>query len=211
MAERVEVHEPFADPAQQHAADMLGMYIFLASEIMLFGGLFAILFVCRLLHPQEIVAASKELHLWIGGINTAILLTSSLAVAIAVQMARRGSRRAVAVSLSAAAALGVGFLILKAIEYRLEYNDGLLPGFDTASKFASPATHLFMNIYLISTALHAVHLSIGILLLVGLVWKLLRRSLQVPKRASVIEVSGLYWHLVDVIWIFLYPALYLIR
>ncbi|MDY0884419.1 cytochrome c oxidase subunit 3 [Dongia soli] len=211
MAERVEVHEPFADPAQQHAADMLGMYIFLASEIMLFGGLFAVLFVCRILHPQEIAAASKELHLWIGGINTAILLTSSLAVAIAVQMARQGSRGAVIISIVTAAALGSGFLILKGIEYRLEYSDGLLPGFSTAAKFANPAAHLFMNIYLISTALHALHLSIGILLLAGLVWRLLRGSLPLPKRASVVEVSGLYWHLVDVIWIFLYPALYLVR
>ena len=93
MTDGVELHEPFHDAAQQRDADMLGMYVFLASEIMLFGGLFAVAFVLRLLHPHEVVAASKQLHVYIGAINTAILLTSSLFVALALQAARGGARR----------------------------------------------------------------------------------------------------------------------
>ena len=211
MDSRIEVSSPFQTAEQQRIADLLGMYIFLASEIMLFGGLFVVTFVCRFLHRAEIVAASKQLHLWIGAANTAILLTSSLFIALSVQAGRAGRRRLTIACLCAAVCLGLGFLALKAVEYRLEYDEGILPGFGERLVFATPSQHLFMNIYMIATSLHALHLLIGIGLVTGVAGMIGRGRLALPKQVMTLETTGLYWHLVDVIWIFLYPALYLIR
>ncbi|MGE0004285.1 MAG: cytochrome c oxidase subunit 3 [Parvibaculaceae bacterium] len=211
MTDRVELRAPFHDTAQQHAADMMGMYVCLATEIMLFGGLFAVILVARALHPEEIVAASRQMHVYIGALNTAVLLTSSLAVALAVKSARAARRRRAAGLLAGAALLGVIFLLLKAWEYSKEYADGLLPGLSDPPQFSGPVEHLFMNLYLVATGLHAVHVTIGILLLIGLAVRLALGALVLPGRAVVVEACGLYWHLVDVIWVFLYPALYLAR
>jgi cytochrome c oxidase subunit 3 len=210
MAERALPQEPFASLARQHDAGMLGMYVFLASELMLFGGLIVVILIYRLLHPQEIVAASHRLHIWIGAFNTLVLLTSSLAVAAAVEAARCGFGKRSARLLAGASVLGLAFLAAKAIEYRLEYGEGLLPGF-AASHFSGPVEQLFMNLYLVATGLHAVHLIVGIALMAGLAWRTGSGALPLPDRANVVQVSGLYWHLVDVIWIFLYPILYLAR
>jgi cytochrome c oxidase subunit III len=211
MADRVEVHDPFRDTTQQHAADMMGMYVFLGTEIMLFGGIFAVILWVRLVHPEEVVEASKRMHIFIGAINTAVLLTSSLAVAVAVVCARAAMGRRAALSLAGAALLGFAFLGLKALEYWKEYRDGLLPAVSEPQRFSGPIEHLFMNLYLVATGLHAVHVTIGIVLLAGLVVRLTRGSLEMPGRAVVVENCGLYWHLVDVIWVFIYPALYLAR
>jgi cytochrome c oxidase subunit 3 len=209
--DRIEVHESYVEARQQHDADMMGIYIFLATEIMLFGGLFAVAYVIRILHSDEYIAASKHLHIWFGTINTAILLTSSLAVALGVQAVRHGRDRRAAHGLLAAALLGIGFLAVKAMEYRAEYGEGLLPIPGAAMQFASPAEHQFMNLYLIATMLHAVHLTIGILLLAGLAACLLRPSWRGPNRVMAVTAVGIYWHFVDVVWVFLYPALYLAR
>jgi cytochrome c oxidase subunit 3 len=187
------------------------MYVFLGTEIMLFGGVFAAIFVARLLHPAEVVEASKRMHLFVGAINTAVLLTSSLAVALAVLSARAAMARRSAAFLVGAALLGLTFLGLKAFEYSEEYREGLLPIFSDTPRFSSPAEQLFMNLYLLATGLHAVHVTIGIALLAGLAVRLARNSLRLPNRTIVVETCGLYWHLVDVIWVFLYPALYLAR
>jgi cytochrome c oxidase subunit 3 len=190
---------------------MLGMHIFLASEVMLFGGLFAVAFALRLAHPDEYVAASRRLHLWIGAANTALLLTSSLAVAAAAVWAGEGRRRRTAASLAGAAALGLAFLAVKAVEYSLEAAEGLLPGFADPPRFDGPVERLFMDLYLVATGLHAVHLTVGIALLGTIAWRATRGSLALPRRAATVEAAGLYWHLVDVIWVFLYPVLYLAR
>jgi cytochrome c oxidase subunit III len=211
MTDRVEVHEPYRDAGQQYAADMMGMYVFLASEVMLFGGLFAVALVLRLLHPQEVVEASKHLHIWIGALNTAVLLTSSFFVALAVEAARTPARRRAWLFIAFAAVLGVTFLGLKAFEYREEMGEGLLPALSDAPRFAGPAHRLFMDLYLVATGLHAIHVTIGIVLLAGLAWRISSHRLALPRRTVVVEVCGLYWHLVDVIWVFLYPVLYLAR
>lgn len=211
MDSRIEVSSPFQTPDQQRAADLLGMFVFLASEIMLFGGLFVVTFVYRFLHRAEVVAASKQLHLWIGAANTAILLTSSLFIALSVQAGRAGRRRQTVACLCGAICLGLGFLALKAVEYRLEYTEGVLPGFGERLVFSTPSQHIFMNIYMIATSLHALHLLIGICLIGGVAGMVGRGKLALPKQAMTLESAGLYWHLVDIIWIFLYPALYLIR
>ncbi|TWB12428.1 cytochrome c oxidase subunit 3 [Nitrospirillum amazonense] len=202
-----------ADTAQarQRETTLMGMYLFLGSEIMLFGGLFAVALALRLMHPQEIVAASKHLHYGIGAANTVVLLTSSLAVALAVAAAEAGKIKGTVVGLQAGAGLGIGFLALKAVEYVSEYHERLLPALAPPEAFANPAAHLFMDLYLIATSLHAVHVTIGVGLLAGLALRVHHRSLALPRQATGVEVVGLYWHLVDVIWIFLYPVLYLVR
>ncbi|MCS0493986.1 cytochrome c oxidase subunit 3 [Ancylobacter sp. MQZ15Z-1] len=211
MSERIELHEPFSDAAQQHEAGMLGMYVFLGTEMMLFGGVFAVIFVTRALHPAEFVAASQKLHVFIGALNTGVLLTSSFAVALAVAFARAARARLAAGLLVAAAGLGLVFLGLKAFEYTLEIHEGLLPLFSRPANFSGPVEHLFMNLYLVATSLHAIHMTIGVVLLTGLAWRIARGGVPLPGRVALVENSGLYWHFVDVIWVFLYPALYLAR
>ena len=211
MADRTRTHEPFQEAPQQHEADMLGMYIFLASEIMLFGGIFAVAAAYRILHPQDVVEASKRLHVWIGALNTAVLLTSSLAVALAVHAARACKAGRAAALLACAGTLGLAFLCIKFVEYGKELSEGLLPGLSAPARFASPVHHLFMNLYLFATGLHAIHVTIGIVLLGTVALRVARGALRLPDRAVVVETAGLYWHLVDVIWVFLYPVLYLAR
>ena len=205
------MHEPFSTAAQQREADMLGMYLFLASEVLLFGGLFGAAVGYRILYPDAVVAASQRLHLWIGAANTVLLLTSSLLVALAVQAGERGMRRPAGFLLSGAAGLGLSFLALKAVEYGMEIREGLLPGLGGHHDFASPVEQLFMNLYLAATGLHALHMTVGIVLLCGLAIRIFRRSLPLPERAVTVEVCALYWHLVDIVWVFLYPVLYLAR
>jgi cytochrome c oxidase subunit 3 len=198
------VDQPYSTAPQQREAATMGMFVFLGSEIMLFGGLFAAALALRLAHSREIVEASKHLHVWIGAINTAVLLTSSALVALGVEAARARKARPAALLLAGAALLGVAFLGIKAYEYASEYAEGLLPG-------DGGPTRLFMDLYLISTGLHAVHVTVGVLLLAGVATALQRRWLGLPRRPIVVETAGLFWHLVDAIWVFLYPALYLIR
>lgn len=211
MTDRLQVHEPYVEARQQHAADMMGIYLFLATEMMLFGGLFAVAYVIRILHPADYIESSKHLHVWFGTINTAVLLTSSLAVALSVEAVHAGRDRRSAQYLLGAALLGIAFLAIKAAEYTTEYGEGLLPIPGAATHFASPVEHQFMNLYLIATMLHGVHLTIGILLLGGVAASLSRRSWRSPNRVMIVTVAGVYWHFVDVIWVFLYPALYLAR
>lgn len=211
MASRIELHQPFAEAEQQRQSDLLGMFIFLGTEVMLFGGLFAASMALRVLHEHDYVEASKRLHIWIGAINTAILLISSALVALAVHEAHRAMRRRVTMLLAGAAILGIAFLAMKALEYGKEYQEGLLPGLSNPTQFASPFEHLFMNLYFISTALHAFHVTVGIIVLAVIAILTWRRRSRPPGNIMPVEITGLYWHLVDIIWIFLYPVLYLAR
>lgn len=187
---------------RQRDTDRLGMLVFLASETMLFGALLSVALALQLRHPAEVAAASARLNLWLGGANTAILLTSSLVVAIGVTVKRR-----TAACFATAALLGAAFLAIKGIEYRDEWREGLMPGTTTAH-FATPAQALFMRLYMIATLLHALHLVIGIALLGFLAWRLRGKK---PPSPVMVSNAGLYWHLVDVVWVFLYPLLYLSR
>lgn len=211
MTDRIELHKPFVDAEQQRQADLLGMFVLLGTEVMLFGGLFAVAFALRIQHPHEYVASSRHLHIWIGAVNTAILLTSSLLVALAVHEAFRAMPRRAAMLLAGGAVLGVAFLVMKGVEYGKEYSEGLLPGLSHPAQFTGRVEHLFMNLYFIATTLHAFHVTIGIVVLAVIGIRLRRGSLPLPRRTIPIELAGLYWHLVDVIWIFLYPVLYLAR
>ena len=207
MSALPSLNPPFSGRQQQRDADTLAMHIFLATEMMLFGGLLLAILACRLLHPQSFIAASSRLDLVIGTANTGLLLTSSLFAALAVPAARDGKFRRCVAMLGAAALLGLGFLVLKGIEYHDDAVQGLLPRSAGMDGVAS----LFLSLYYISTALHALHVTIGI----GLFgWLTLTLGRQLSKRGdAAIRVANvaLYWHFVDVVWVFLFPALYLAR
>jgi cytochrome c oxidase subunit 3 len=205
------VEQVFPDRDQRRGADRLGMFVFLGSEIMLFGGIFALLAFDRIHHPGAAAVAAQHLKIWFGTANTAILLTSSLLVAVAALAAREGRAKTVALTLALAVALGVAFIGVKGVEYRLEYLEGLFPVIGPPSPLGDRPASLFIGLYFISTALHAVHVSVGIALLSWAAIGVARGRLRVPQRRTTIHLVGLYWHLVDVIWIFLYPLLYLAR
>jgi cytochrome c oxidase subunit 3 len=208
MAEAAPLHEPFPTLERQREAGQFGMFVFLATEVLLFGGIFVASLVLRVEHGAEYAAASREMHYWIGGINTAVLLTSSLLVALMVQAVRTGCARLAAWLTVGAIALGLVFIVLKFTEYALEYRDGLVPGLSGRALHGGPR-ELFMNLYFAGTGLHAVHVTIGLVLLGSLVWPL--GAARRDRTAGLAGNVALYWHLVDVVWIFLYPTLYLAR
>lgn len=212
MAARSEVLAThFADLEQQHGAAAFGMWIFLATELMFFGGLFTAYTVYRLRYPQAFDDASPRLSLNYAAANTVVLLTSSLTMALAVYFARTGQRGRLVGCLGATAALGTAFLIIKTFEYHGDYMDNLVPGlaFD-ANDWKDPGgVKLFLLLYFLMTGVHAVHLIVGIVLMIVLA-VLAGRGHYTPAHYSPIEAGGLYWHFVDAIWIFLLPLLYMV-
>lgn len=205
------LREQFAQPKQQQEADTLGMWVFLGTEIMLFGGLFMSILVYRVLYSKAVAEASKHLDMWLGGLNTAVLLTSSLTMALAVLAARAGHRGAAVASLAATGALGLFFLGIKGYEYYKEYNEGLMPGVGPPFPLDQTGTELFFNLYFVSTGLHAMHLTIAVGMIAVITVSVATGRTRLPQNHMTIEIAGLYWHLVDIVWIFLYPVLYLAR
>jgi cytochrome c oxidase subunit 3 len=200
----------FQSEAQQREAAELGMWVFLTTEIMLFGGVFLSILIYRVSYGSALRTASRHLDLWLGGANTAVLLTSSLTMVLAVVAAREHRPRPTAGWLLATAALGLIFLGIKGYEYFKEYHEGLMPGVGPPFPLPPAPNELFFNIYFAATGLHAFHLTCGIGAVGVFAWLIGRRRLPLPKRSTRVEVLGLYWHLVDIVWLFLYPALYLI-
>ncbi|GFM30704.1 cytochrome c oxidase subunit 3 [Novosphingobium sp. PY1] len=199
---------PFARIARQREADRLGMLIFLATEVMLFGGVFAGALTVRLLHPGEYVHASQQMHYWLGGINTAVLLTSSLLVALAVSAVRDGRARLSGWLLGGAIGFALAFLVIKFTEYAIEWNDGVVPVYSPAH-LAGSVHELVMTVYFIGTGLHALHVTVGTILLGTMIWPL--GAARSDTGATTVGNAALYWHFVDIVWIFLYPTLYLAR
>ncbi len=202
------LREPWEYFERQRDAGKFGIWVFLASEVLFFGALMLTYTVCRVDHPDAFAAAGRQTDIWYGTINTAILLTSSLTMAVASQAAAAGRdfRRLVTSCLASTASFGVAFLLLKAFEYKEDIDKHLLPG----AQFALHETgaQLFFGFYWLITGVHAVHLTIGIVLVTRLALLGYLDKFQLDKNPE-IEVTGLYWHLVDVIWIFLYPLIYL--
>jgi len=201
----------FNDAKQQHDSALLGMWAFLTTEVLFFGGLFAAYAVYRTLYFAGFVAASKHLNVPLGAVNTAILLTSSLTMALAVRAAQMKTRRPLVLLLVATAILGAVFLGVKAVEWRHDFHDGLIPGanfrFDAQYKSAA---QMFFFVYFMMTGLHAIHLIIGIAIVsLYAIW--CAREPNVGRKETQVEVVGLYWHFVDLMWVFLYPLLYLIQ
>jgi cytochrome c oxidase subunit 3 len=182
--------------------------VFLASEAMLFGAVVMGLLALRTWETAAFAATSERLLLWAGSANTAILLTSSLLVAVGVEARIADRDRVAAMLFAGAALLGLGFLGIKGFEYRTEYLEGLMPGVGPKQDFASAGARMFMDGYFVATGLHALHVLVGVALLGCASWRL--RGDRPPSRVAA-ENIGLYWHLVDIIWVFLFPILYLSR
>src|SRR3569623_1327895 len=180
--------------AQRKAADQIRMFVILASEVMRFGGLFAALAYGGIRHPGAAAETAQHLSLWLGTANTAVLLTSSLLVALGSVTARRGHHRAVAACLLGAAALGVAFIAIKGTEYREEYVKGVMPLFGPPSPLAGKPANLFIVLYFVSTLLHALHVTIGVLLLSWSGIGVGRQRLTLPRHATTVDLVGLYWH-----------------
>jgi cytochrome c oxidase subunit 3 len=200
----------FDSPAQQRESSTLGMWIFLVTEIMFFGGFFLVYLVYRAQYQEGFFAASHHLDITAGAINTAVLIASSLTMALAVWAAQVGRRKAIVGFLLLTMLLGGVFLGIKVYEYGHKFEDDLVPGPDF--HWEGPharAAEIFYSLYFGMTGLHAAHMVIGIGVLVVLLfpsWK----GRYGPAYNTPIECFGLYWHFVDIVWIFLFPLLYLI-
>jgi cytochrome c oxidase subunit 3 len=205
---------------QQHDTSTLGMWLFLATEIMFFGGLFGAYTVYRTLSPTAFALGSEHLNIWWGFVNTVVLIGSSLTMAMAVHSARVTPRH-VALWLGATILLGLLFLGIKAIEWTTDYHEGLVPALSWppraevtshwADRGVSPKkVEIFFVLYFCMTGLHALHMVVGFGVIAVVMYWAARGSYS-AEYYSPVEVTGLYWHFVDIIWIFLFPLLYLIR
>jgi len=237
------VEHQFEDRHQQKEASTLGMWTFLATEILFFGVLFVSYTIYRHQYPRAFRAGSLDLKWYLGGINTAVLLVSSFCMAMAVHAASLGSNSGVIRYLILTIAVAAVFLGIKATEYYLEYKEHLVPAlnfsttappedqlrsvagaFDRLDKWLDarlgtqesahaerPANeNLFMLFYFVMTAIHATHMIIGICVMFVLIW-MARRGKFSREYHNPVECFGLYWHFVDIVWVFLFPALYLLR
>lgn len=211
MSISAHIAEHFETPAQQWEAANLGMWVFLATEILFFAPLFLGYLYGRTHEPQAFAQASHHTNILLGTTNTAVLLTSSLTMALAVRAASAGAQRALRNLLIATTALGALFVGIKAWEWVMDWHEQLVPGlhFNYHGVFAH-GVEFFFFLYFIMTGLHAVHLSIGIVVILVLTKRAARGRYNAAYHTPV-EVAGLYWHFVDVIWIFLYPLLYLVE
>jgi cytochrome c oxidase subunit III len=210
MNEQALLHEQFTDLDQQQESATAGMWVFLASEIMFFGGLMLAFTVYRLNYAQAFDAASRHLNVVLGSINTAVLFTSGLTMALAEIANKMGAKRRAIILLLATGALGVLFLGIKAAEYHEDWTKGLFPG-STFVWTAPDQAHvqLFFVLYFIMTGFHALHLTVGIGL-IGVIALLTTTGWVNHQRYLPLDVAGIYWHFVDLVWIFLFPVLYLL-
>ena len=202
----------FDNLEQQREAGNIGMWVFLVQEVMFFGGLFLAYAIYRAKFPEAFAAASNHLDWKLGATNTVVLIVSSLTMALAVYFAQTGKRRAQVGFLFVTMLLGLTFLVIKAFEYAEKFKGNLFPGasFEWKEAAGDPnQVQMFYWIYFAMTGLHALHMIIGIGILAYLIffaWK----GRYTPEYHAPVEISGLYWHFVDIVWIFLFPLLYLL-
>ena len=199
------LREPWPDLRLQHEGVGLGMWVFLASEVLFFGGLFVTYAVYRSFNAEAFRIAGAHTEIVYGSINTMLLLTSSLTMTVALRAAAARLRQPTLICLYVTAALGVAFLIGKGFEYRGDLIKHLVPGPDFP--LSPAATQMFWGLYWVMTGIHAVHLSAGIAVVLTVVFLFARRI--VPVQASTMEGLALYWHFVDAVWLVLFPLLYL--
>jgi len=210
-------HDPtvahqFDDKAQQTEAVTLGMWAFLAQEVLFFGAVFTGYTVYRSYYPDSFIAGSHHLDIKLGGFNTAVLIASSLTMALAVHAAQNTKRIRLVFFLLATLFLGFVFLGVKVIEYGDKFHHHLIPGlgFLWAEPHGDPKhVQIFYSFYFAMTGMHALHMIIGAAILLPLIWMAIRGRFSAAYYAP-IEMFGLYWHFVDIVWIFLFPLLYLL-
>jgi cytochrome c oxidase subunit 3 len=220
-----EEHHPellhhFADAQQQRDSASLGMWVFLATEVMFFGGLFCAYLVYRRWYFGDFGAASKSIDATLGATNTAVLICSSLTVVLAVWAAQTARRTLLLVMLAITMLLGCVFLGIKAVEYEDKFEEHHVPGASFSfehvpipghpDQYANPKhAQIFFSLYFVMTGLHALHMIIGLGIFSWLLWMAWKDRFT-PEWHTPVEIGGLYWHFVDIVWIYLFPLLYLI-
>lgn len=204
------VQQQFDDASQQKEAAMLGMWAFIATEVLFFGVLFAAYVVCRWRFPLAFVEGSAHTDFAMGTAETAILLTSGCLAAIALRQIQLDRARQSAMLLMITSALGVAFLVLHGMEYHDEFEEGLIPGIRyTQTGPDARGVELFFSLYYVITGFHSLHVLIGVVLLLVMAIRTWRGTFS-SAYYTPIEITGLYWSLVDIVWIFVYPAIYLV-
>lgn len=201
----------FASLEHQGDTAQLGIWVFLVNETLFFGALIFTYYIYRMTYPDEFAAAAKDAVLWCGSVNLVILLTSSLTMVLAINAGAQDRRREMVVLLIATMALGCAFLLIKGYEYYLDFQDHVVPVVDFVAKPGEGSVGvLFWVFYWVGTGLHAIHLTIGIgLVLYMLLWRIRRGEITSAYYAP-LEVVGIYWSFVDVVWMWLYPCIYLV-
>jgi len=200
----------FFDLDQQRESAKLGMWIFLLTEILFFGGLFVFYAIYRAWHPDIFVNAHKALDWRLGGLNTMVLILSSVTMALAIRSIQLDRKKEAARFLIITLLLACVFLVIKYFEYSHKFHLGQLPGkYYTYTGIQGSNPHIFFSVYFALTGLHGIHVTIGICMIAWLIVKTYRGAFS-ASYYNWIENTGLYWHLVDMIWIFLFPLLYLI-
>ncbi len=200
----------FASADDEFEACKQGMWLFLVTEVLMFGGLFVAYGIFRGLYPDMFFEAHKLLAVKMGAINTVVLITSSLTMVLAVSSTQKGRRDQAIIYLVLTFLLACCFLVVKYFEYSHKFHDGLLPGgFFTNTELKHPKTPLFFSLYFMMTGLHMIHVILGM----GVIAWVLRRTIKgefSPHFYTPVELVGFYWHFVDLVWIYLFPLLYLV-
>jgi len=202
------LREQYSTPVQQRETSTLGMWVFIMTEVMLFGGLFLAFSVYRMLDPHAFIVGSADMNIVLGSVNTAVLICSSFTMALAVYSAETGSRRLTALFLVCTMILGLLFLAIKFTEYYLHYLDHRAPA--VWFNFPGPdSSHveMFFVLYFLMTGLHAVHMFVGEGILAAMLIRNAAGSFSAQYHTPV-ELAGLYWHFVDIIWVFLFAIFY---
>jgi cytochrome c oxidase subunit 3 len=218
--EHVEIQ--FEDAEQQEVASTLGMWVFMSTEFLLIGTLFTGYLVCRIRWPEEFRQGSSEMHYWLGFWETGIILTTSFLVTLALRAAKLGKTRQIVWLLTTTVILGAAFLCIKGTEYYLETTEGLVPGFFStippkeanlppAQQHPRPMQErLFMLFYYLLTGTHAVHMILGMAMFCVII-VLTHRGHFSAQYHTPVELTGIYWHFVDLVWIFVFASVYLLR
>jgi cytochrome c oxidase subunit 3 len=200
----------FASADDEFEASKQGMWIFLVTEVLMFGGLFVAYGILRGLYPEMVHEAHKLLAVKMGAINTVVLITSSLTMALAVSSTQKGQRDRAIIYLVATFLFACCFLVVKYFEYSAKFHHGLLPGANfTNGELKDPKSPLFFSLYFMMTGLHGIHVLLGM----GVIGWVLRRTIRGdfgPNFYTPVELVGFYWHFVDLVWIYLFPLLYLV-
>lgn len=205
----LELREQFSIPDQQRETAMVGIWVFLVSEVLLFGALFTAFTVYRLSDPQGFDLGSKDMDTILGSVNTGVLICSSFTMALSVYFAELGKQKSVALFLILTMLIGTVFLAIKFTEYHSHWVDHKVPGFWFEDGSAHAAKiEMFFVFYFIMTGLHAVHMTIGLGILTVLLFRTAIGSITTEYHTP-IEVGGLYWHFIDIVWIFLYAIFYI--
>jgi len=200
----------FSSAARQNEAMRLGMWLFLATEVLLFAGLFCGYAVYRFQFPLAFEECSRHLNIPLGTLNTVVLITSSFTVALAIHFARTDRRRASAICLAITLLFALAFLGIKSVEYLEHFKEHALPGkYYSSEEVKVPGAAMFYTLYFLMTGLHGLHVVAGMSVLSYILFRTLQGRYSSAYYTGV-ELGGLYWHLVDLVWIFLYPLLYLI-